>query len=122
ILFTNGFPNPDVQKLLSYLDSGLPHSTPFYHWGDTDVDGLRILNFIGTLTPSHAISSHLMSRKTWQPARLLNDQEIGKANQLRSNNVSISKLLDQLLIEGLPKDFEQENVDPASPLPATTDN
>lgn len=122
ILFTNGFPNPDVQKLLSRLDSDLPQSTPFYHWGDTDVDGLRILNFIGTLTPNHTISSHLMSRNTWQPARLLNDHEIGKANQLKSKNVSISKLLDQLLIEGLPKDFEQENVDPASPLPATTDN
>lgn len=116
ILFTNGFPNPDVQKLLNLLDSNLPQSTPFYHWGDTDVDGLRILSFIGTLTPNHKISSHLMSRHTWQPARLLNDQEKWKANQLRSKNVSISKLLDQLLIEGLPKDFEQENIDPASPL------
>ena len=46
ILFTNGFPNPDIQKFLSRLDSDLPQSTPFYHWGDTDVDGLRILNFI----------------------------------------------------------------------------
>lgn len=115
ILFTNGFPNPDVQKLLSRLDSDLPQSTPFFHWGDTDVDGLRILHSIGTLTPNHKISPHLMSRDTWQPARLLNDQEKGKANQLRSN-VSISKLLEQLLIEGLPKDFEQENIDPASPL------
>jgi len=119
ILFTNGFPNPDVQKLLNRLDSDLPQSTPFYHWGDTDVDGLRILNFIGTLTPNHTISSHLMSRNIWQPARLLNDQEIGKASQLRSKNVSISKLLDQLLIEGLPKDFEQENIDPALPLSTT---
>lgn len=119
ILFTNGFPNPDVQKLLSRLDSDLPQSTPFYHWGDTDVDGLRILNFIGTLTPNHTISSHLMSRNTWQTIRLLNDQEIGKTIQLRSKNVSISKLLDQLLIEGLPKDFEQENTDPASPLSTT---
>jgi hypothetical protein len=122
ILFTNGFPNPDVQKLLGRLDSDFPQSIPFYHWGDTDVEGLRILNFIGTLTPNHTISSHLMSRKTWQPARLLNDIEIWKANQLRSNNVSISDLLDQLIIEGLPKYFEQENIDPASPLHATTDN
>lgn len=119
ILFTNGFPNPDIQKFLSCLDSDLPQSTPFYHWGDTDVDGLRILNFIGTLTPNHSISPHLMSRNTWQPARLLNDHEIEKANQLRLRNVSISKLLDQLLIEGLPKDFEQENIDPASPLSTT---
>lgn len=122
ILFTNGFPNPDVQKFLSRLDSYLPQSTPFYHWGDTDVDGLKILNFIGKLTPNHTIASHLMSRNTWQSARLLNDQEIGKANQLRSKNASFSKLLDQLLIEGLPKDFEQENVDPASPLHATIVN
>lgn len=119
ILFTNGFPNPDVQKLLSSIDSDLPQSTLFYHWGDTDVDGLRILDFIGTLTPNHTISPHLMNRHTWQSARLLNDQEKGKANQLRSKNVSISKLLDRLLIEGLPKDFEQENIDPASPRSTT---
>lgn len=116
ILFTNGFPNPDVQRFLSHLDSVLPQSILFHHWGDTDMDGLRILDFISTLTQNHKISPHLMNRHTWQPARSLNDQEKWKAKQLGSKNAFFSKLLDQLLIEGLPKDFEQENIDPASPL------
>lgn len=120
ILFTNGFPNPDVQKLLSRLDSDLPQSTPFYHWGDTDVDGLRILNFISTLTPTHRISPHLMERAPWNTARRLNDFEKKKIGVLSVRNEPVSQLIEMLIASGIPISFEQENIDPASPLATTS--
>lgn len=120
ILFTNGFPNPDVQKLLSRLDSNLPQSTPFYHWGDTDVDGLRILDFIRTLTPIHRISPHLMERDPWIVARQLSDLERKKIEMLNVRIRQIPQLIEMLIVNGIPIDFEQENIDPVSPLAITS--
>ncbi len=119
ILFTNGFPNPDVQKLLNRLDSDLPQSTPFFHWGDTDVDGLRILNFIDTLTPNHIVASHLMERTPWNTAKQLNELEKKKIEMPDIKDEHVSQLIEMLIVNGIPIDFEQENIDPASPLSST---
>ncbi|GAB3444435.1 Wadjet anti-phage system protein JetD domain-containing protein [Insolitispirillum peregrinum] len=43
IIYTNGFPSRTTRALLARLDETLPATCPFYHWGDVDQGGLRIL-------------------------------------------------------------------------------
>jgi hypothetical protein len=115
IIYTNGYPNPDVQKLLARIDIALPETTPFFHWGDTDVDGIGILCFIAKLTPRHDISPHLMERNSWQISRPLNDLEKKKVGSLNVRNDKVTQLVKTLNISGIPLDSEQENITPAPP-------
>lgn len=51
VVYTQGFPNTAVKKLWSLLYNSRP-SAPRYHWGDSDLAGLRIaaiLHSIGSL-------------------------------------------------------------------------
>lgn len=116
ILFTHGFPNPDVQKFIGRLDIALPPETQFFHWGDTDVDGFGILDFIGKLALNHDIQPHLMGRDLWNECRPLNDFECKKLRRLNMHTRSISDLVGKLIANGVPNDFEQENIDPVPPL------
>jgi len=112
ILYSAGFPAPGVADFLRMLDSSLPASTPFFHWGDIDEGGLKIFNYIqGLLT--HTIKSHLMT------ADLLT--MYGQSNQnLRINEVlrsaeknsEVSSIVGAMFATNPPKTLEQENIDP----------
>lgn len=51
VIYTGGFPHRTLQmflaKLANYLKSNCPNM-PVYHWGDIDVGGVRIFEFIKT--------------------------------------------------------------------------
>jgi|GEM_PF-1509022 len=115
VIYTNGYPNPDVQKLISNIGDILSDSIPFFHWGDTDVDGIAILSLIGNSIPSRNVIPHLMQRGKWNASRKLNDLEKRKISTLKQQNAMVDLLINNLAIYGIPKDFEQENISPQPP-------
>jgi hypothetical protein len=116
ILFSSGFPNPSFQLLLQRLDAEIPSSVPFHHWGDTDVRGVEILAFIASLCPSRMLQPHLMDRSPWKSEVSATFQEMKVLVRIADGTTAASKLAERLVKEGVPCDFEQENVDPA-PVP-----
>lgn len=48
VIYTEGYPNTAVRRLLALLEPALGEA---YHWGDTDLDGLRIASVIGGILP-----------------------------------------------------------------------
>lgn len=61
ILCTDGYPAPALIRVLALLDQGLPADCPFYHWGDRDLEGLRIYARILAACPGHVVQPHLMA-------------------------------------------------------------
>jgi hypothetical protein len=48
LIYTAGYPNPAVRRLLRLLPEEAP---PVQHWGDTDLDGLRIAELLSRSHP-----------------------------------------------------------------------
>lgn len=48
VVYTEGYPNTAVKRLLALLEPTLGEA---YHWGDSDVDGLRIASVIDGILP-----------------------------------------------------------------------
>ncbi len=115
VIFSSGFPNPSVQSLLRLLSIKVPSSTPFFHWGDTDVRGVEIFHFIDSLCPSREARAHLMDRQPWLAERPVTSHELKVLNRIVDDGVPASALARRLIDDGVPRDFEQENFDPAPP-------
>ncbi|EJG1566160.1 hypothetical protein CIR73_RS07745 [Vibrio parahaemolyticus] len=49
IIYTNGFPSRRWHSVFKSLDIALNSSVSFYHWGDIDLGGFKILRFMGEL-------------------------------------------------------------------------
>jgi hypothetical protein len=117
VIYTAGFPAPALVRVLGQLDQCLPDDCPFYHWGDRDIGGLRILARVVAACPRHEVSPHLMSAPDpgsgpysggWsRDERRALEQAIAKGGSV-----------DGLAAEWVQRDLgklEQEALDPASP-------
>lgn len=49
IIYTNGFPSRRWHSVFKSLDTALNNSVNFYHWGDIDLGGFKILRFMEEL-------------------------------------------------------------------------
>lgn len=61
VIYTAGYPAPALVRVLGELDRALPANCSFYHWGDRDIGGLRILARVVAACPQHPVAPHLMS-------------------------------------------------------------
>ena len=60
ILYTNGFPSRQWQRLFKLASERVSRDIEFYHWGDVDIGGYRILCFMQKLINRH-LTPHLMA-------------------------------------------------------------
>jgi hypothetical protein len=115
IIYTAGFPSPGVSKLIRLLDTLLPSTVPFYHWGDIDEGGLKIFGTIAAML-QRTLYAHQMTPEVLasmgKPAPGLRIKEIEK---LAQNYPLISNLATAILSTSPPRVLEQEFLDPASP-------
>lgn len=116
VLYTAGFPAPGIADFLRLLDSSIPSSVPFFHWGDVDEGGLKIFAYIQDLI-QRPLVPHLMS-----PVLLA---RYGTANrEVRAVEItkiahrfpSIKLLASAILSTDPPNTLEQEYLDPAAPI------
>lgn len=97
ILYSGGFPALAVLKAIRRMDALLPAHVPFFHWGDVDADGVRILQHIAR-SINRPLRPHLMGGDAW-------------------NHAAVDELCRHLTDPAF-EPMEQEQLDPQSPLQA----
>lgn len=97
ILYSGGFPALAVLKAIRRMDALLPADVPFFHWGDVDADGVRILQHIAR-SINRPLRPHLMGVDAW-------------------NHAAVDELCRHLTDPAF-EPMEQEQLDPQSPLQA----
>ncbi|GFO56095.1 hypothetical protein GMSM_31020 [Geomonas sp. Red276] len=117
VLYTAGFPSSKTLSLIRMLDHELPSGVPFFHWGDLDLGGVRIMARIQdqlqrTLHP-HLMTPELLARY----GEICDRLDTGKLAALASRHPFLSPLVEAILAHDPPRWLEQENVDPCGPLP-----
>ena len=60
VIYTAGFPGPDLIRVLQHIDLALPAHCPFFHWGDRDIGGLRIFAQLAGALSRHGLQPHRM--------------------------------------------------------------
>lgn len=98
ILYSGGFPALAALKAIRRMDALLPANVPFFHWGDVDADGVRILQHIAR-SIGRPLRPHLMGVEAW-------------------NDTAVDELCSQLADPAFVP-MEQEQLDPRSPLAGT---
>ena len=117
VIYTAGFPAPALVRVLGQLDRCLPADCPFYHWGDRDIGGLRILARVAAACPRHEVSPHLMSAPDPGPVSGPNrwTRDEGRAlAQIIAKGGAVGRLAAEWVQGNLAK-LEQEALDPESP-------
>lgn len=115
IIYTGGFPSTSKARLFRMLDEILPENICFFHWGDIDLGGLRILvrlqSFVG-----RKVTPHLMGRSELARAGVDNDKiSEDKLKKLAAKHTWTSPLVESILSFSTPRTLEQESVDPVKP-------
>jgi hypothetical protein len=95
VLYSGGFPALAALKAVRRMDGLLPATVPFFHWGDVDADGVRILQHIAR-SIGRPLRPHLMGVDAW-------------------NDTAVDELSRRLADPGFVP-LEQEQLDPQSPL------
>lgn len=115
VIYTAGFPAPGIGEFLRKLDSRLPASVPFYHWGDLDEGGLKIFAYVQTFL-CRTLRPHLMTAdilvRLGAEKESLRSAEVQRIAALHPVTKSLS---DAILANNPPKVLEQERVNPKSP-------
>lgn len=116
VIYIGGFPSPCKAKVFKILDAVLPKTVDFYHWGDLDLGGLRIIIRLNSFV-SRDVTPHLMSREILET--------FGEASDKLNRNMLIHlgkkyewimPIVESMLSFDPPRTLEQENVDPSAPL------
>ena len=117
VVYTNGFPSPNLCKLISLIDATLPGTVLFYHWGDIDGGGLKIFKKIEEVLAMHVLEPHLM---TFEILRAYGkDAEGQHSNYLKkiaSSDSRVSGLACSILEMPISMTLEQEILDPIAPI------
>lgn len=95
ILYSGGFPALATLKAIRRMDALLSADVPFFHWGDVDADGVRILRHIAR-SIGRPLRPHLMGVDAW-------------------NDMAVDELCRHLADPAFVA-MEQEQLDPRSPL------
>lgn len=116
VLYTAGFPGPDLIRVIQLMDRVLPAECPFLHWGDRDVGGLRIFAQLAGALTLHALKPHLMDVSIAGNSEFsAKERRTLKALAVRSD--ASGNLARHWLEAGLgPR--EQEQLDPVQPQSA----
>ena len=113
VIFSSGFLNPQAVRVIQQIDTILPASVPFFHWGDIDLGGLNIFAHIdGNL--DRELIPHLMT-----PHLLINHGTLEQSRSYKAilNNKYSSDAIRELASYCMEHSMilEQENVDPQLP-------
>jgi hypothetical protein len=115
VLYTAGFPSSNPLRLFQLLDEKLPESVKFFHWGDLDLGGLRIMARMQEHL-RRALHPHLMTRELLEQhgkcSRRINTMKLAL---LAARHHHLKPLVDLILSFDPPLWLEQENVDPRTP-------
>ena len=119
VLYTAGFPSSRTLRLFQLLDEKLPDTVQFFHWGDLDLGGLRIMARIQQHLRRN-LHSHLMTRELLE----LHGESSGRIDRVKlvslaSRHPKMKQLTDRILSFDPPLWLEQENVDPRAPAPVS---
>lgn len=121
VLYTNGFPSRQWQKIFKQIDDQVSAETPVFHWGDVDVGGYKIFAFMSGLL-QHPIEAYKMDCFIEDSS----DRGI-KVDDLLAiiNNSTRAGAWGESIVSGLQhflggtiKRIEQENLDVEPPVPA----
>ncbi|MFA9461006.1 Wadjet anti-phage system protein JetD domain-containing protein [Thiohalorhabdus methylotrophus] len=115
VLYTAGFPGPEFRAVYGMLDKTLEPPTPFYHWGDRDVGGLRILRRLEQVLRGHSLQPHLMESGGTEGEPFLCQEWKALQGLAGAEEPATASLAYEWLRDGVSK-REQEVQAPASPL------
>lgn len=117
VIYTNGFPSPNLSKLIAMIDANLPTNVMFYHWGDIDVGGLKIFRKVEYLSLNHALEPHLMTFEMLQKfGKYVEPQRSSSLEKIIASGSRVSGLARSILAMPVYMILEQEVLDPVAPL------
>lgn len=116
VIYTGGFPSPSKARLFKMLDAELPETVEFYHWGDLDLGGLRIVVRLQSFM-RRKVRPHLMNRELLELSGDTNDKiSKDKLLALAGKHSWVMPFVESILSFEPPRTLEQENIDPESPI------
>lgn len=116
VIYTGGFPSPSKARLFKMLDAELPEAVEFYHWGDLDLGGLRIVVRLQSFI-RRKVRPHLMNRELLELSGDTNDKiSKDKLLALAGEHSWVMPFVESILSFEPPRTLEQENIDPESPI------
>lgn len=117
VVYTNGFPSPNLCKLISLIDGNLPRAIRFYHWGDIDVGGLKIFRKVEKLLTTHVLEPHLMTYEILQRnGKNAKSQRSNSLKMIASSDSRVSGLARSIIKMSVSMTLEQEILDPVAPV------
>jgi Uncharacterized protein conserved in bacteria C-term(DUF2220)/Uncharacterized protein conserved in bacteria N-term (DUF3322) len=119
VVYTSGFPSAAVMELLKLLLTMIDPGVPFFHWGDIDAGGLRILHYL-EVTLARAPRPHLMTRALAETRGSPAERDASLGTIAKSAS-AVAGLAEWLARGERIRHLEQEALDPVSPL-ATGDD
>lgn len=121
VLYTNGFPSRQWQKIFKQIDGQVFTETPIFHWGDVDVGGYKIFDFMSGLLqkPIKAYKMDCFIEDSSDKGIKVDDMLaiINKSTRVGAWDESIVNGLHHLL-GGAIKRIEQEHLDVEPPMSA----
>jgi len=116
VLYTAGFPSPGVAEFLQMVDTSVPLSIPFLHWGDIDEGGLKIFIYIQSLL-THMLKPHLMTTELLELYGQTNQNlRIDEVRRTAGKNSVVNIIAEAMLATNPPKTLEQERINPVGVL------
>lgn len=117
VIYTNGFPSPNLCKLISLIEATLPKSILFYHWGDIDIGGLKIFKKVEGLLAIHDLEPHLMTLEIlMRYGKEAGVQNSNSFKKIASSDSKVSLLARSILELPVCMTLEQEIIDPVAPI------
>jgi hypothetical protein len=114
VVYTGGFASAGVVDVLRTLLALLPANVPYYHWGDIDPGGVRILRFLEETLPRRP-QPHLMDRSLAESLGKPAEAD-STLRSIASSDSAVAGLAEWLWNGTNVRHLEQEALDPISPL------
>lgn len=121
ILYTNGFPSHNMMdKYEGLAVAVMSRGLPVYHWGDTDVGGLRILAKLQERVRDHGVIvlPHMMSSFPSDVGEPFSQSELKAIQKMEYINHGANQLI-EAITSGVVRKGEQEFLDPSPPQTAS---
>lgn len=118
VFYTGGFPSNHWIRVVRTLKSQLSQQCPFYHWGDIDVGGYKILAYCERSLSINIRPFRMHGNEGSQQDRDIPLEELIAALECTGLHIQDlkQKLISQSKAGGLQYWVEQEALDPISPL------
>lgn len=115
VLYTGGFASPSLLSFLEKLQNLRP-DLPFFHWGDLDAGGLRILahlrTFLRTIQPVGMDVSTFMTNQDYGQPLTTRDREALNSLRTLENLSDCLPLIKYMIVAG--RKLEQEAIEATS--------